>query len=222
MRNTKTIFGPSRLAGPMLLSVLITAGCVIGAASAIGQEKESDEGFFTRLFSRGKSEASPSTGNKQETLDCPEIRVPSGEAALRVGGEGSASVRHQFSVGDVARECAHVGNQLTIKVGVKGRVLLGPAGSPGNYSAPLRIGIRKQLGDQIVVSKVFNVGATVAPGTPGAEFIVVTEPLAVPFTTEHAADDYEVVVGFGKDGKAAPVEKRKRRQARPAAAGAQD
>ncbi|MEA3081131.1 MAG: hypothetical protein QOD54_799, partial [Sphingomonadales bacterium] len=59
--------------------------------------------------------------------------------------------------------------------------------------------------------KVFNVGGTIAPGAPGAEFTVVTEPLAVPFTTQHAADDYEVVVGFGKDGKAAPSEKRKRR-----------
>jgi hypothetical protein len=201
----------NRPARPWLapLSVAVTIAALL--APAVARSAESDEGFFSRLLNRGKSETSSDASKTEQTLDCPEVQVPSGESSLRVGGEGSTSVRHQFSVGEVARECAVVGNQLTIKVGVKGRLLIGPAGSAGSYSAPLRIGIRKTLGEQVVVSKVFNVGGTIAPGAPGAEFTVVTEPLAVPFTTLHAADDYEVVVGFGKDGKAAPSEKRKRR-----------
>jgi hypothetical protein len=198
-------------------AIAATLFALAGPAAA-----ESDEGFFSRLFNRGKSELSDASTNKEPTLDCPEVRVTSGESSLRVGGQESTSVRHQFSLGDVARECAVAGKQLTIKVGVKGRVVLGPAGSPGSYSAPLRIGVRQQLGEKILVSKVFNVGATIAPGATRGDFIVVTEPFAVPFTTEHAADDYEVVVGFGKDAKAAPVEKRKRRQGQPAAAASQD
>jgi hypothetical protein len=178
-------------------------------------QSSSDESFFNRFnpFSGKRESGAPASLDPKEprVVDCPEIRVPSGEAALRVGGEGSASVRHQFAVGQVARECGLAGKDLTIKVGVKGRVVLGPAGSPGSYSAPLRIAVRQQQGEKIVTSKVFNVGATIAPGTSGADFTVVTEPFVVPFTTEHAADDYEVVVGFGKDVKATPVEKRKRR-----------
>jgi hypothetical protein len=207
------------LARISLIAVPIAAALLATAHPAAA---ETDEGFFSRLFNRGKSESTEPSTKKEQTLDCPEIRVPSGEASLRVGGQESTSVRHQFSVGDVARECGVVGKQLTIKVGVKGRVVLGPAGSPGSYSAPLRIGIRQQQGENIVVSKVFTVGATISPGTTGADFIVVTEPFAVPFTTEHAGDDYEVVVGFGKDSKSAPVEKHKRRQAHPAAAASQD
>jgi hypothetical protein len=201
----------------VLLSIAAALFALVQPAAA-----ESDEGFFTRLFNRGKPESTEAPAKTQQTLDCPEVRVTSGESSLRVGGPESTSVRHQFSVGDVARECAVAGKQLTIKVGVKGRVVLGPAGSPGSYSAPLRVGVRQQQGEKILVSKVFNVGATIAPGMTGADFIVVTEPFTVPFTTEHAADDYEVVVAFGKDAKAAPVEKRKRRQARPAAAASQD
>jgi hypothetical protein len=207
-----------RLTRSLLLSLPIAAASVLLAWPAAA---ESDEGFFTRLFNRGTAELTPGD-SKQQTLDCPEIRVTAGESALRVGGQESTSVRHQFSIGDVARECGMVGKELTIKVGVKGRVVLGPAGSPGNYSAPLRIAVRQQQGDKILASKVFNVGATIAPGTTRGEFTIVTEPFAVPFTTEHAADDYEVVVGFGKDAKAAPVEKRKRRQGKASAAGAQD
>ena len=201
----------NRPARPWLAAMSVAAVIAVLLAPAVAQSAESDEGFFSRLLNRGKSEAGTDASKTEQTLDCPEVQVPSGESALRVGGEGSTSVRHQFSVGEVARECAVAGNQLTIKIGVKGRVLLGPAGSPGSYSAPLRIGIRKTLGEQIVVSKVFNVGGTVAPGTPGADFMIVTEPLAVPFTSMHAADDYEVVVGFGKDAKAGAAEKRKRR-----------
>jgi hypothetical protein len=207
-----------RLTRSLLLFLPIAAASVLLAWPAAA---ESDEGFFTRLFNRGKAELT--TGDsKQPTLDCPEIRVTAGESALRVGGQESTSVRHQFSIGDVARECGMVGKELTIKVGVKGRVVLGPAGAPGSYSAPLRIAVRQQQGDKILASKVFNVGATIAPGSTRGEFTIVTEPFAVPFTTEHAADDYEVVVGFGKDAKAAPVEKRKRRQGKASAAGAQD
>jgi hypothetical protein len=209
------------LARSWLIPVSIAASlCALTDPAAA----ESDEGFFSRLLNRGKSELGVAPANKDPTVDCPEIRVPMGEASLRVGGQESASVRHQFSVGDVARECAVAGNQLTIKVGVKGRVVLGPAGTPGSYSAPLRIGVRAQKGEKMLVNKVFNVGATIAPGAARADFTVVTEPFAVPFTTEHAADDYEVVLGFGKDAKAAaaPGEKRKRRQARPEAAARQD
>jgi hypothetical protein len=208
-----------RLTRSLLLCLPIAAASVLLAWPAAA---ESDEGFFTRLFNRGKAELTPGGDSKQQTLDCPEIRVTAGESSLRVGGQESTSVRHQFSIGDVARECGVVGKELTIKVGVKGRVVLGPAGSPGSYSAPLRIAVRQQQGDKLLTSKVFNVGATIAPGTTRGEFTIVTEPFAVPFTTEHAADDYEVVVGFGKDAKAAPVEKRKRRQGKASAAGAQD
>ena len=203
----------------------LSAAAFLLLASAASAQNSSDEGFFSRLFNRGSSESpapAPRDPKERKVTDCPEVRVPSGEAALRVGGQESASVRHQFSVGRVARECGVAGNDLTIRVGVKGRVVLGPAGSPGNFSAPLSISVRQQKGDKILVGKVVNVGASIPAGTTGADFTIVTEPFAVPYTTEHAADDYEVVVGFGKDAKPAPVEKRKRSQARPKAAASQD
>ena len=96
-----------------------------------------------------------------------------------------------------------------------------PRGLARQFSAPLSISVRQQKGDKILVgrSSIWRVNPR---GHTGADFTIVTEPFAVPYTTEHAADDYEVVVGFGKDAKPAPVEKRKRSQARPAAAASQD
>jgi hypothetical protein len=177
-------------------------------APAMAQSGESEEGFFTRLFKKGEAAVSSKT---EPTIDCPEVRVPPGESALRVGGEGSAAVRHQFSLGDIARECAAAGKDVMIKVGVKGRVVLGPAGQPGSYSAPLKIAVREQLSEKVLSSKTYTVGAKIEPGATGANFIIVTDSFAIPFTNEHLADDYEVIVGFDKGAKVAPAPKRKRR-----------
>ncbi len=69
-------------------------------------------------------------------LVCPVVEVREGAAAHRVyaGGQSNANVRYQFSMGDIARECRVQGNQIVLKIGVEGRVLLGPAGSPGSFT----------------------------------------------------------------------------------------
>ena len=47
-------------------------------------------------------------------------------------------------MGEIARECRVAGNQLIIKIGVEGRVLLGPAGSPGTFTVPVTIAVRDE------------------------------------------------------------------------------
>lgn len=141
---------------------------------------------------------------------CPEIEVLDGGAALRVGGPAAASVRHQFSMTDVARECQLVGGQLSIKIGVEGNVLLGPAGGPGTFSAPVRVAIRKESDQSIVASRNYRVSASVAGGGAQGPFQLVTEPLTVPLINEYAGDDYAVLVQFGGAG----AEQRERRRRR--------
>ena len=41
------------------------------------------------------------------------------------------TMRYQVGIAQTARECAALGGVMTMKVGVQGRVLLGPAGGPG-------------------------------------------------------------------------------------------
>lgn len=141
---------------------------------------------------------------------CPEVEVLDGGAALRVGGPASNSVRHQFSMTDVARECQLAGGQISIKVGVEGNVLLGPAGGAGSYSAPVRVAIRKESDQTIVASRNYRVSASVSSGTAQAPFQLITEPLAVPMVSEMAGDDYTVLVQFGGAG----AEQRERRRRR--------
>lgn len=157
---------------------------------------------------------SPPTGGGPEVkqIDCPEIEVLDGTSAMRVGGDANASVRYQFDITKTARECRIQGNQFAIKVGVAGRLLIGPAGSAGVYSAPLRIVVRDDATQKPVTSKIYRVEATAtAANNLQASFQLVAEPVLLPYVHQAAIDDYTVLVGFD-NGHSAPVEKRARRR----------
>ena len=60
----------------------------------------------------------------------------------RCRGEPTAlTLRYQATFGTTARECRVAGASLTMRVGVEGRVILGPAGSPGTIEIPLRYAV---------------------------------------------------------------------------------
>ena len=44
-----------------------------------------------------------------QDINCPEVDIADGGAALRVGGPENAKVRYQFNIGDTARECDPAG-----------------------------------------------------------------------------------------------------------------
>ena len=68
-----------------------------------------------------------------QDINCPEVTVADGGAALRVGGPENSSVRYQFNIGDTARQCDPAGTgQATVKIGVAGEVVMGPAGQAGH------------------------------------------------------------------------------------------
>ena len=105
-------------------------------------------------------------------------------------------------MGDIARECTRVGDQIMIKVGVEGRVLLGPVGQPGNFNVPIRIAVRRDTDQKAAAGKLYQVPTSVAFGQTQGEFTLVSEPMAVPFLQAHADEDYTILVGFDEDGAA--------------------
>ena len=152
-----------------------------------------------------------------EELQCPPIEIDEGGAAARVGGPDNASVRYQFAISQTARECAPLpDNKFSLKVGVSGRLLIGPAGKPGAYSAPLRVTVHDENTKKDAFTKAYKVEASV-PDAGDAPFDLVTEPIVLPMTRTELADDYTVTVGFDNGKAAAPAPKpQKPRKPRPA------
>ncbi len=135
---------------------------------------------------------------------CPDIIILDGTADDRVYGSGDQSnsnLRYQFSLNDVARDCKIDGDKISLKIGAAGKVLLGPVGSPGTFTAPIRIAIVRQADQDPVASQLFQVPVTIASGQSEAPFTLVTDQMSVPYSHTNAQHDYMIKIGFDAGGK---------------------
>ena len=197
-----------------IAAVMLGAGLLAGCGGPVASVEPGQPDPLSRrlgnLLAFNSTNAPPGpTLNNARQIECPIVQVVPGASAVRVG-EGSG-VRYQISIGDVARECSMADNQVAIRVGVETRVVLGPAGNPGSYTAPLRIAIRSIDTDKIIASKVYRAGGTVSANGQGL-FPIIADPFLVPYVNDRAADQYEVIVSVGEgkiDGE--PNERRRRR-----------
>ena len=181
-----------------------------GVASAAG-------GFKT-LFGMGKPQAPPQDPSPS---GCPEITILDGTGASRImanAAAGNEGVRYQYSIVDVGRECHLSGNQMTLKVGVAGKVLLGPAGTPGSFDVPVRIAVVDQLDQKPSVSKLYKVAASIPAGRTGTSYTLVADQLVIPFPAGRAAKEYTIKIGIDAGKGDAPAKPAKGRKAKPDAA----
>lgn len=145
-------------------------------------------------------------------INCPGVDIAEGGAAARVGGPESASVRYQFNISDTARQCDPSGpGEAAIKIGVAGNVVVGPAGSPGTFSAPLKISVIRDSDKKELYSRVYRVEAT-AGDTSSGDFRIVSDPIIVPMPTLQLAGIYSITVGFQGAGAGAPPRAHHRRR----------
>jgi hypothetical protein len=152
---------------------------------------------------------------KNGGLVCPRVEVRDGTESLRtyVGGQSNENVRYQFSMGEVARDCVHTGEDITIRVGIEGRVLIGPTGTPGTFTAPIRIAVLRRSDQKPETSKLYNIPVTIPASATEAPFRIVSEPIRVPYVDIDSNLDYIVEVGFdgGHSAVDAPVRRKKKR-----------
>lgn len=160
----------------------------------------------------GNPQQAPRDRAPEEEIDynCPGVDVMEGAAAVRVGRAGSSEVAHQASLTDVARECRFAGNQVTIKVGVQGRMLIGALGRPGTYPVPVRVAVKQ--GDKVVANRMTRVSVTIPAGESSVAFTHIEDNITLPILPgSDPAESYDIFVGFDGSGAAADP-RRGRRQ----------
>jgi hypothetical protein len=152
-----------------------------------------------------------------QDINCPDVTVADGGAALRVGGPENSSVRYQFSIEDTARQCDPAGpGQAGIKIGVAGQVVIGPAGQAGTFNAPVKVTVTRLTDNTSVFSQTYRADAT-TDGVKAGQFRIVTEPINLPMPTLQLADLYSVSVGFeGGTGGPPPTAHKSRKKKRTA------
>ncbi|HEX3859683.1 MAG TPA: hypothetical protein VHV58_08780 [Pseudolabrys sp.] len=162
-------------------------------------------------------------------VDCPDIQVRLGAATLMIGdkpggGEPAAlDLRYQGSIIRTARECAVHNGQMTMKVGIEGRIITGPAGGPGEVDVPMRIAVVQEgVNPKTIASKFSRVSVNVTGAVDRVTFTLIEPDITFPIPQRASdIDAYVVYVGFDAMSaapKAKPAAKPKgKRKAKPAA-----
>jgi len=165
----------------------------------------------------GPPAADDGNPNTAKEIDCPGVEVRNGAATLSIAAPGveagPMTTRYQVTIADTARECAPLGGVMTMKVGVQGRVLLGPAGAPGNVDVPLRIAVVQEgVNPKTIVSKFYRVPVQVQPGQTSVPYAQVEQDLTFPMPPPAVLDAYVVYVGFDPNSAPAKPERKPARQ----------
>lgn len=203
--------GRVAIAGFALLLVAALLGDeAISTANA--EESISDKLNSWILGSPVKQAPVPNATNE---LECPDISIRAGASTLAVSAPGTeaspTTTRYQATIGQTARECAALGGMITMKIGVQGRVLLGPAGGPGQLDVPLRLAVvREGTEPKTIWTKFYKFPVAIPPGQTSVPFVHVAQDVSFPMPSASELEAYVVYVGFDPSGLSAKPEPRRK------------
>jgi hypothetical protein len=164
----------------------------------------------------------PNRSQASIDFNCPGVDYRRGAATYNVTDSKSAenaalNVKYLASFVKTGRECDVRGDNVTIRVGVQGRVVVGPAGSPGTVTIPLRYALVKEgLEPTVLWTKFFPVNVSIPSTNLNVPFTHIEEEMTVPIPPSEELAAYVIYIGFDPDSLK-PAEKPKA-PARPSAA----
>jgi hypothetical protein len=185
-----------RRAAALITSAALTLGC--SPASSVIDPDET-----TGAIS-GVSQPASKTASIPK-VECPGMDIRPGASTLNIAvnpNQATAGdLRYQLSFGQTARECRVQDGTMSIKVGVQGRIVLGPFGTPGSVDVPLRYTVVKKGPEpKLIVTKVKRIRATIAPGKTHVQFVDIEGGLSFPLPSSAELAAFVVNVGFGEIG----------------------
>ena len=196
-----------RSAAALILSGAVLSGCSLASSVGSSDDSPSFASRFASLFSSAKpgvTQPRSPTPTAPE-VECPGVDIRTGASTMNIAAKNTdataGDLRYQLSFGQTARECAVQGTTVTIRVGVQGRVILGPMGSPGHVDVPLRYAVvREGPQPKTVVTKFKRISVTIAPTQTYVQFVDIEEGLNFPLPSKSELDAYVVYVGFDEIG----------------------
>lgn len=202
------------MAAPVLAVLL--AGCGSGALSNVSLSS-------LNIFDSNKATQSSGDGAAPEPteVECPGVTVRAGASTLMIGDNskgadaGVMNLRYQGTIIRTARECNVSAGVMTMKVGVEGRVITGPAGGPGTLDVPLRIAVvHEGVNPKPIISKFARIPVTIVGESDRQNFVHVESDISFPMPVPAGdIDAYVVYVGFdtmGAPPKPAPARRKPR------------
>ena len=159
---------------------------------------------FKSIFG-GNSDAagapsSPATVQDGGGLTCPDIKIRPGASTYAVALPGKQPVgndlRYQATITRSARDCNLESGRITARVGIQGRVIVGPAGAPATVEVPLRVAVVKDgVNEKVITTTVVRTTVSMGEGL-SVPFSVVAEDVVYPAVSVDENDSYVFYIGF--------------------------
>jgi len=190
-----------RLAGTLAMAVVAAAlaGCSMG--NMFASSGPSPQSTQLQNASPTQAELVQASNNALPAIatECPPIKVRTGgEALFKYTNNARPDPRqlnYQAVIDKQSRNCVVSNGKITVKMGVVGRVLLGPAGSIDGTEVPIRFAIERD--GVALFSEAYRIPVSISPPAQSAEFVKVIENVEIPYL---GGEQITIWVGF--DAKA--------------------
>src|SRR5262249_8057262 len=144
---------------------------------------------------------------------CPTVEIRQGTSTYSISQPGAdpsvLTLRYQATFAQTARECKLAGTTVRVRLGIEGRVILGPAGGPGPSEGPVRFA-RVQEGPEpkTIATKLQWISIPIPADQPNVPFTHIEEDLTFPMPRQAAElEAYVIYVGFDRGAVKEPERK---------------
>jgi hypothetical protein len=193
-----------------LVLALLAGGCSLGGTNAPAPgssptpapESTASSWSISNFFAGSSGTSRQTVTGAAPSVNCPPVEIRHGASTLAIGPPGDTTtmnLRYQGTFTRQARECTVVDGNMVMKIGVQGRVIVGPGGGVGQVDVPLRLAVVQETpgGTRPVATKFIRIPVAIANTEQGGVFTRIEEGMTFPLPTPITAlDDYIVYVGF--------------------------
>lgn len=178
-----------RAFGAMSVMALL-AGCTMG--SMFGG---ADDASFANVSpSQAQIAQAASGATPAIARECPPIQIRPGAESYRSFAGNRVSdpraLRYQAVLDRVSRNCVASNGQISLNMGAVGRIILGPSGSDGTFTVPVRFAVQRD--GLLVFSERYDISVD-ASNSSANEFSYTVENVAIPFV---GGETINIWVGF--------------------------
>jgi hypothetical protein len=188
----------------LAVAATLLSGC--GGAGLTGSPSAGSPSLgdrFSQLFG-SKSQAADAPATPRESqggeLTCPPVSIRAGASTYAVGLPGkeatATDLRYQATIVRTARDCNLNGGMITARIGIQGRVIVGPAGAPATVEIPVRVAVvQGGINEKTIFTKAYRTTVTVSEDGTNP-YSLVAEDIVYPAPSADVGDSYIFYIGF--------------------------
>jgi hypothetical protein len=189
-----------RMATIAALALAIGSPALVSPAAAQSLTDRFKSLFGGKPDEPAQTAPQPGAPPAESDLTCPPVAIRAGASTYAVAAAGKQAlgndVRFQVTIGKTARECNLSGAEITVHIGIQGRVIAGPAGAPSSVEIPLRIAVvQGGVNEKVIATKAYRTSVEMTEDG-SVPFSFVADDLVYPVPPGATGDSYVFYIGF--------------------------